>query len=107
LALPQKMNLHSHMFRKALYSTSVKGPSHICFLIYLLYPTLFYSFFAGGAFVFVRVHGSCDIKAGYHICIGPSGRHWCMTKKKSIDTIRPKNDRPQSEDPRFWVFGQR
>jgi hypothetical protein len=29
LALPQKMNLHSHMFRKALYSTSDKGPSDI------------------------------------------------------------------------------
>jgi hypothetical protein len=29
LALPQKMNLHSHIFRKALYSTSVRGPSCI------------------------------------------------------------------------------
>jgi hypothetical protein len=27
LELPQKMNLHSHMFRKALYSTSLRGPS--------------------------------------------------------------------------------
>jgi hypothetical protein len=39
LALPQKMNLHSHMFRKALYSTSDKGPSDIYFWIYILYPT--------------------------------------------------------------------
>jgi hypothetical protein len=39
LALPQKMNPHSHMFRKALYSTSDKGPSDMCFWIYLLYPT--------------------------------------------------------------------
>jgi hypothetical protein len=27
LELPQKMNLHSHMFRKALYSTSLRGSS--------------------------------------------------------------------------------
>jgi hypothetical protein len=29
LALPQKINLHSYIFRKALYSTSDKGPSDI------------------------------------------------------------------------------
>jgi hypothetical protein len=29
LALPQKINLQSHMFRKALYSTSDRGPSRI------------------------------------------------------------------------------
>jgi hypothetical protein len=29
LALPQKINLHNHIFRKALYSTSVRGPSDI------------------------------------------------------------------------------
>jgi hypothetical protein len=39
LALPQKINLHNHIFRKALYSTSVRGPSDIWFWIYLLYPT--------------------------------------------------------------------
>jgi hypothetical protein len=39
LALPQKMNLQSHMFRKALYSTSDRGPSDIYFCMYLLYPT--------------------------------------------------------------------
>jgi hypothetical protein len=31
LALPQKINLHNHMFRKAMYSTSVRGPSDIWF----------------------------------------------------------------------------
>jgi hypothetical protein len=39
LALPQKINLHNHIFRKALYSTSVRGPSDIWFWIYLLYLT--------------------------------------------------------------------
>jgi hypothetical protein len=36
----------------------------------------------------VGVYGSCDIKAGHHIYISQSGRHWSMTKKKSIDTCR-------------------
>jgi hypothetical protein len=35
----QKINLHKHIFRKALYSTSVRGPSDMWFWIYLLYPT--------------------------------------------------------------------
>jgi hypothetical protein len=26
-----------------------------------------------GTFVFVRIHGSCDMKAGHHIYIGQSG----------------------------------
>jgi hypothetical protein len=41
----------------------------------------------GGAFVFVRMHRSCDIKAGHHIYIGQSRRYWAMTKEESIDTI--------------------
>jgi hypothetical protein len=40
-----------------------------------------------GAFVLVRIHGSCDIKAGHHIYIGQSGGHWSMTKKESIDAV--------------------
>jgi hypothetical protein len=40
LALPQKMNLHSHMFRHALYSTLLRGPSFMWFWIYDLYPLL-------------------------------------------------------------------
>jgi hypothetical protein len=31
---------------------------------------LFYSSLPGGALVFVRIHGSRDIKAGHHIYIG-------------------------------------
>jgi hypothetical protein len=45
----------------------------------LISNSCFYSCLPGGAFVFVRVHGSCDIKVGYHIYIGQSGRHWSMT----------------------------
>jgi hypothetical protein len=43
LALPQKINLHSHMFRNALYSTSPRGPSFIWFWIYDLYPLLVFT----------------------------------------------------------------
>jgi hypothetical protein len=32
------MNLHSHMFRNTLYSTSLRGPSFMWFWIYDLYP---------------------------------------------------------------------
>jgi hypothetical protein len=46
LALPQKMNLHSHMFRKALYSTSDKGPSTYVFGYTSYTQLLFILFFA-------------------------------------------------------------
>jgi hypothetical protein len=42
--------------------------------IYLISNSCVYSSLPGGAFVFVRIHGSCDIKAGHHIYIGQSGR---------------------------------
>jgi hypothetical protein len=38
LAFPQKINLHSHMFKNALYSTSPRGPSFMWFWMYDLYP---------------------------------------------------------------------
>jgi hypothetical protein len=86
LAFPQKMNLHSHIF-KALYSTSDTWPSDMFLDIHLISNSCFHSFLPGGAFVFVRIHGSCDIKAGHHIYIGLSWRYWSMAKEKSIDTI--------------------
>jgi hypothetical protein len=55
--------------------------------IFFISRSCFYSSFPDGAFVLVRIHGSCDIKAGHHIYIGQSGGHWSMTKKESIDAV--------------------
>jgi hypothetical protein len=108
LALPQKMNLHNHIFRKALYSTSDKGPSDIKFWIYLLYPNpYFHSCLSRGALVLVWIHSSCDSQAGYHVYIGQSGGHWPMAKKEGICAIRPKMAGCNQEGSHFWVFQPR
>jgi hypothetical protein len=55
--------------------------------IHLISDSCFHSSLPGGAFVFVRIHRSCDIKADHHIYIGQSRRYWAMTKEESIYTI--------------------
>jgi hypothetical protein len=58
--------------------------------ICLISNSCFYSFLPGGAFVFVRIHGSCDIEVHHHIYIGQSRRHWSMTKKESVEPFGQK-----------------
>jgi hypothetical protein len=36
------------------------------------------------------IHGSWDIKAGHHVYICQSRRHWAVTKEESVDTIWPE-----------------
>jgi hypothetical protein len=55
--------------------------------IHFISNSYFHSSLPGGAFVFVRIHGSFDIKAVHHIYIGQGRRHWSMTKEESVDAI--------------------
>jgi hypothetical protein len=55
--------------------------------VLLVSKSCFYSSLPDGAFVLVRIHLSCDIKAGHHIYVDQSGGYWSMTKKESIDAV--------------------
>jgi hypothetical protein len=91
LALPQKMNLHNHIFRKiSVFNIRQRAVTHIILYIFLISNPCSHSCLPGGALVLVRVYSSCDSKAGYHVYIGQSGGHWPVAKKKGIRAIQPK-----------------
>jgi hypothetical protein len=58
--------------------------------IWLVSASWLHSCLPCGAFVFLGIHGSWNVKEGDHIHIGQGWRHWAMTKEESIDAIWPK-----------------
>jgi hypothetical protein len=105
LALPQKMNLHSHMFRNALYSTSLRGSSFMWFWIYDLYPLPdFTPVCLVEPLYWKGVHGSWNVKAGDHVHNGQSWGHWAPQRGKHWRHLT-KNGRLLSKD--FHSLGSR
>jgi hypothetical protein len=76
-----------HVQEGPVLNFSQRTIRHMFLDIHLVPNSCFHSSLPGGAFVFLRIHGFCDIKAGHHIYIGQSRRHWSMIEEKSIDTI--------------------
>jgi hypothetical protein len=107
LALPQKMNLHSHMFRKALYSTSDKGPSDIWFWIYFLYPTLVFTPFSWRSLCICKDTQILWHQGRLSYIHRPEWETLVRDQKEKLWHHSTKNDKLQSEDPHFGCFSQR
>jgi quercetin dioxygenase-like cupin family protein len=87
LALPQKTNLHSHIFRNALYSTSPRGVFHVLQDVILVSVPWLHPCLPRGIFEVPRLNRPCNVKAGDHIHIGQGWRHWAVTKQEGVDAV--------------------
>jgi hypothetical protein len=76
-----------HVQESSVLNLRQRAIVHIVLDILFISRNCFHSSLPARAFVLIRVHGSCDIKAGHHVNIGQSGGHWYMTKKESIDAV--------------------
>jgi hypothetical protein len=76
-----------HVQKSSVFNLIQGAITHMILDILFISRSCFHSFLLARAFVFIRVHGSCDIKAGHHVDISQSGGHWSMTKEESIDAV--------------------
>jgi hypothetical protein len=88
LALPQKdKSAKPHVQKSSVFNLREGAIAHMVLDILFIFRSCFHSSLPARAFVLIRVHGSCNIKAGHHVNIGQGGGHWSMTKKESIDAV--------------------
>jgi hypothetical protein len=76
-----------HVQKSSVFNLRQGAITHMVLDILFISRSCFHSSLPARAFVLVRVHRSCNIKAGHHVNIGQSGRHWSMTKEESVDAV--------------------